>query len=167
MKCQICNKNKAVILIHQVMNNKKREINLCETCAMMSGFVEEKENEIKFDLSNLIFSGFIFHEKERESRLKKTCPGCGTSFIQISKEKRCGCSECYSVFRRELKRELKKNLKVTLHKGKYPKRLKAYKTYLFDLRILKEKLAMAIHHEDYESAAVLRDKIKLLKNTDW
>jgi protein arginine kinase activator len=122
---------------------------------------------MEFNLSNFIFSGFSFNEKNRESRLKKACPGCGTTLFQISKEKRCGCSECYSVFRRELKRKVKKELGVNFHKGKYPKRLKTYKTCLFDLRILKEKLKMAVNHEDYESAAVLRDKIKFLKNADW
>lgn len=167
MKCQMCKKNEAVILVHQVMNNQKKEIKLCEACAIMSGLIQGDEHEIEFNLSNFIFSGLSLYEKNRETRFKKTCPGCGTTLARISKEKRCGCCECYTVFRRELKRKLKKCLGVYLHKGKYPKRLKTYKTYLFDLRILKEKLKMAIHHEDYESAAVLRDKIKLLKNADW
>lgn len=167
MKCQMCNKNDAVILIHQVINNKKKDMRLCEACAVKAGFIENKEKKIKFNLSNLIFSGLVFHEKHKESRLKKCCPGCGTTLKQILNEKKCGCGECYTVFRRELKRNIKKQLGVNLHKGKYPKRLKTYKTYLFDLRILKEKLKHAVLNEDYESAAVLRDKIKLLKNADW
>ncbi|MBN2531540.1 MAG: UvrB/UvrC motif-containing protein [Spirochaetales bacterium] len=163
----MCKKNQAVILINQVINNKKKEIGLCESCALLSGFIEGKDNTVKFNLSNFIFSGLSFSKKDKESRLKRVCPGCGTTLNQIVKERRCGCSECYTVFRRELKRKLKKYLGVNLHKGKYPKCLKTYKTFLFDLRILKEKLRSAVHREDYESAAVLRDKIKLLKNSDW
>ncbi|MBN2442506.1 MAG: UvrB/UvrC motif-containing protein [Spirochaetales bacterium] len=167
MKCQMCKKNEAVILIHQVINNKKKVIKLCEDCALDSGFIEEKDDEVEFNLSNFIFSGLTLTDKDRESRLKETCKVCGTSLLTILKEKRCGCSECYSTFRYELKRRLKKCLGLTCHKGKYPRRLKAYKTFLFDLRALKDKLTIAVHDEDYESAAELRDEIKLLKNSDW
>jgi protein arginine kinase activator len=167
MKCQMCNKNEAVILIHQVINKKKKVIKLCEACALTSGFIEEKGDDIEFNLSNFIFSGLTLGDKDKESRLKETCTSCGTSLLTILKDKRCGCSECYSVFRRELRRRIKKCLGVSHHKGKYPRRLKAYKTFLFDLRALKEKLKQAVRNEDYEAAALLRDKIKLLKNSDW
>ena len=167
MKCQMCKKNEAVIFIHQIVNNNKTVIKLCEACALLSGFIEGKDSEIDFDLSNFIFSGLTFHDKKKESRLHKTCPMCGTALSSIVNDKKCGCSECYTVFRSELKRRLKEHLKIIFHKGKYPKRLKTYKTYLFDLRILKDKLKKAVCDEDYESAALLRDKIKLLKNADW
>ena len=166
VKCQMCNKNPAVILIHQTINNKKKEINLCETCAFMSGFIEEKNDNIEFNLSKFILSGLTFREKDNKTSLRKTCPVCGTTLLTINKEKRCGCSECYTVFRRELKRKFRKYYKVTVHKGKYPKRLKIFKKYLFDIRELKEKLKTAIKVEDYESAAALRDKISILTNTD-
>jgi protein arginine kinase activator len=52
----------------------------------------------------------------------------------------------------------------TQHRGKYPKRLMAYKTLLIDIEELKRKLDRAVKKEDYEEAALLRDQIKELES---
>jgi protein-arginine kinase activator protein McsA len=49
------------------------------------------------------------------------------------------------------------------HKGKYPLKLQAYKMYVDDIQSLKLKLDDALEREDYEEAAVIRDKIKIMQ----
>ena len=43
-------------------------------------------------------------------------------------------------------------------------KLEAYKNFMFDVEALKEELKQAITIEDYERAAMLRDRIKDMTN---
>jgi protein arginine kinase activator len=75
-----------------------------------------------------------------------------------------GCPECYTVFAKEAQSFFQQMVEKPQHRGKLPKRLRTYKTYLVDVVKLKEGLKEALRREDYERAARIRDRIKDLEN---
>jgi protein arginine kinase activator len=75
---------------------------------------------------------------------------------RVQGSRKLGCSECYTVFNREIQSLLDQEPKN--YRGKYPKRLANFKTFLVDVLKLKEGLKDALQKEDYESAARLRDQ---------
>jgi protein arginine kinase activator len=164
MKCEICNKNRATIQIHFVTNNEKKHFALCESCALVTGIMAKKGDEKEVSISNLL-SG-VFEAALKKSIFKeKRCPDCGKGLSEIVKDQKCGCSTCYSVYHREVRRKIKQSYGHTRHHGKYPEQLLQIKRYIFDIRELKEKLTIALRNEEYEKAAVLRDRIRNLQDT--
>ncbi|MBN1698276.1 MAG: UvrB/UvrC motif-containing protein [Spirochaetales bacterium] len=164
MKCEICNKNRATIQIHFVTDNNKRHFAICESCALVTGIMGKKGDEKEISISNLL-SG-VFEAALKKSFFKeKRCPVCGKGLGEILKDQKCGCSSCYSVYQKEIRRKLKQCYGHTRHHGKYPERLLLMKRYLFDIRELKEKLKIAVRNEDYEKAAELRDRIMSFQDT--
>lgn len=159
MKCDICNENDAVIFVRQVTNSSERELYLCASCAQKRGISGNNSN-IDFNLSGLLENML----NNQASEKNKVCPVCGRKFLHIQKEKSVGCAECYNVFRNEI-REILKGMGISKnYTGSLPNRLANFKSSLNDRVILQEKLQKAIQNEDYEKAAIYRDKLKMLDN---
>ncbi len=158
MKCDICGLREAVIHIQQIIGNEKVELHICEECARERG-INTKGDKIEFSISNLIMGLVDVKDVHPRKTAKRVCPKCGTTFENFKKTGKLGCTECYVTFEREIRSILRKMYGKTQHIGKFPKQLKRYKTFLIDLEILKEDLKKAIRNENYEKAAMLRDRI--------
>jgi protein arginine kinase activator len=163
VKCEICGTREAVIHIQQITGNDEIELHLCEKCAASKG-ITTSEDRLDFSITNLLTGLVDVKSVSKASETKKNCPQCGLTLSKFKKKGKLGCNECYSVFSREIGRIVEKMFGGSRHKGKYPKRLVAYKTYLIDLEELKKKLSAAVKKEDYEEAARLRDRIKELES---
>jgi len=92
----------------------------------------------------------------------KICSVCGTSYEQISKTQRIGCSECYYTFEAEFKNTLKRYGITQSYQGSFPKKLKGYNSSLTSRVEMQFKLEAAIAAEEYEKAAFYRDYLKVL-----
>ena len=105
------------------------------------------------------------------------CPSCGWGTEQLKKTGRLGCPECYKVFGCLLEASLKKMHRGTLHAGKYPANLdrtlaqeveNAREMSILvreknrELYRLQSELESAVKQEEYEKAALLRDRISSL-----
>jgi len=161
MKCEICRKREALIYIQQVMGKDKVEMHLCERCAKERG-ITAGGDKLEVSLGSLLTD--LLGSKQPAAHQKAVaCPGCQRTVEEFIKTHRMGCSECVKAFDAEL-RELKEKVgEPAQHVGKFPRRLKTYKTYLVDVARLKRGLKEALGREDYERAAVLRDKIRELE----
>ncbi len=158
MKCEICGIREAVIHIEQIIGYEKVELHICEECARERG-ITTSGDKIEFSISNLIMGLVDVKDVHPRKSTRKVCPNCGTSFENFKKTGKLGCTECYVTFEREIRSILRKMYGKTQHVGKFPKQLKRYKTFLIDLEKLKEDLKKAIKSENYEKAAILRDRI--------
>lgn len=98
-----------------------------------------------------------------EKELSIACPVCGTSFRDIRDENRAGCGDCYRIFRPEIIRILEENSENPRHCGKVPSVLGDIKAVLFDKPHLEEELEEALQKEEYERAALIRDRLQLLE----
>jgi protein arginine kinase activator len=162
MKCDLCGSEDAIIHIQQTSGEDEVELHICEKCATSKG-ITTGGSEGDFSITNLL-TGLVDVKGVSQKSSKKVCPGCGLTSQRFKKEGRLGCNECYTVFSKEIGRIVGKMFGRTQHHGKFPKRLKAYKTFLIDIEELKKQLESAVKREDYEVAAGLRDRIKELES---
>ena len=158
MKCDACGDREAVIHIQQIVGEDSVDLHLCEACASEKG-ISSRNDKIELSLSQLL-TGLI-GDKNAGSE-EKTCHSCGMEFRNFKKEGKLGCPECYNEFRTEIVSLLRKVSGSARHTGKIPKRLSQFKTYLIDREELKKELQEAVTQEDYEAAAILRDRIREL-----
>lgn len=164
MICDICGKDNAIMHIRQVMNgNNDVSLNLCESCAMKNGFQMGQNGPVQ--LPDLL-------EKLREFKkglsgstedLNIVCHNCNTTLSEVKKTGIVGCCHCYDYFDEYLNQYLANpaGSKAKGNRSRGPVRTvlsqSEYK------KALEKKLADAVSIEDYEEAAVLRDKIKALE----
>ncbi len=155
-KCQRC-QSPATLHITEIHSPKKwEEVHLCEGCAnkymqessakgaMGKAPAKEAEGE----------ESFFSHQE---------CPHCGIKFVDFRNSGRLGCSHDYDLFREELTPLLENIHGETRHCGKVPRRYPQTKKNETELAQLRGRLKQAITREDYEEAALLRDKIKTLE----
>lgn len=168
MLCNECDKNKATIHVTKITNGVKVETYLCEECAKkqqvllnMNIFKENQATkENLFSLKNLL-AGMLDEKTSKESLSKKdTCEVCGMSFDEFRKVGKLGCSNCISVFRANIMPAIKNIQGFELHAGKIPKRAGGKHRLQVDIDHLKKDLKYKIEQEEFEDAAIIRDRIR-------
>ncbi len=162
MKCDICGDNDAVIHVKQIMGNDVKELHLCTSCAGEKG-ISGEEDIIELSLSQLLTGLIDITDKISEKTDSEVCRNCGTNIKDFRKNGTVGCPECYNVFIKDVENYLQNTAGNFRHTGKLPEKVITLKTLLVDKESLREKLSSAISSEDYEQAAILRDRIKLLE----
>jgi protein arginine kinase activator len=166
MLCQDCKKAESTVHLTQIVNNKKVVLNLCKDCAEKRGFHSPFEN-MPFPLAEFVTGMMGISKSPAESKKVKAlqakkCPSCGLTFEALGKVGRFGCGECYNTFGPDLNDLLRKIHGSNEHRGKVPDGSTEAMKPLREDRRLREELKRAIEQEDFEAAAVLRDKIREL-----
>lgn len=184
MLCERCKIREANIQYTEVVNGVKKEHHFCAQCAKEMDFgVYAAIFDGEFPLGKLL-SGLLGIEETDEGPDKLhqiACPTCGTSYDAFVRDSRFGCADCYSVFGPLMEDSLKQLQGNLIHTGKTPvyqnsedpasaRRQKKEKTVTDDATVqekelyeLDSKLKEALRFEDYETAAVCRDRIRELK----
>lgn len=168
--CQECNMRQATVHITKIVNGKKTELHLCEACAKQkqvgfSNVTDALDFESGFSIGKLLSSFFDYPDTmtQKESQEKK-CDRCGISFPRFTETGKFGCSSCYDTFRDQTTPLLRRIHGKTYHVGKVPRRTGSKLRLKTKLNKLKRELEEAVNAEEYERAAVLRDRIKEIEN---
>lgn len=166
MLCEKCNKREAKIHFIKLINGEKSEVWLCENCAKEisdNPLLESLGNIDGISIQNILGGFFESIDKKKKNKIEVICKKCGLTYSQFKASGQLGCDECYDSFISYLKPMFKRIQGDIEHIGKVPKRagvqLVEKKKYLN----LKKALQKAILEEEYEKAAILRDKIKELE----
>jgi protein arginine kinase activator len=163
MQCQLCGKRPAVVHFTQIENNKKSEYHVCEKCAEERGFHTSLAKS-KFSVGDLL-AGMVDQtaggEEAKVGRVQ--CPRCHMVYSAFKESGRLGCSECYSTFRAQLRPLLRRIHGSTKHVGKTPVRDSARVALRREIQKLHEDMQKAIEHEEFETAARLRDRIRSIE----
>jgi protein arginine kinase activator len=160
MQCQICNKRTATIHLTEIASGIRTEMHICEQCASEQGVAAQSQMSINELLGHLLAvqpsDEEIFGPSEQQ-----VCPNCGFTLERLRKEGTLGCPMDYSVFEQALTPLIQRahNGKTT-HCGKVPAKVPKDTKKFVELSSLRRQLEEAIHNEDYERAAELRDKMK-------
>jgi protein arginine kinase activator len=88
-----------------------------------------------------------------------SCPTCGATLSEFQESGRLGCPSCYQVFTDELNALFTRIHGSTEHGGKHPGGGGDYGSETVSIEVLKRKLKTAVESEEFEEAALLRDKI--------
>lgn len=160
MLCEKCGKNHATTHVTTVVNGVGYEFNLCEECAVLFSYATNP-------LSGMLASMLGDISKSSNPQLKKQCPVCGCSFGEIAKSGKVGCADCYTTFYDELLPYLKRIHSSTKHVGKVPNNAPlAVVPKTETIEELRSELSRLVAEENYEQAAVIRDKIKEMEAND-
>ena len=164
MLCDNCKEREAVINLTQVEHDSKLTLHLCEQCAQEKG-VETGVSVLKSPLG-----GFITAMGKGAANVLPTpadglrCSACGATLKDFRESGRLGCAPGYQSFEVHLRDLLRRLHGSSQHVGEVyalpgmadadPRRV------LLDLR---EQLRRAVENENFELAAELRDRLRVLE----
>lgn len=169
MLCDQCKQAPATVHITQVVNDVRREMHLCEQCAaQVTGDVGLVWPTFSF---NKLLGGLLAQEgvsglAAAAPSAGGRCPNCGLTFADFRRLGLLGCSECYVTFERQLEPVLRRLHGGTAHAGKVPLRQAGQLRVQRELERLRQELHEAIGKEEYERAAALRDRIRVLERQE-
>ncbi len=162
MKCENCDKNEASVHLTQIQEGKKVQLNLCKECARKKGFGNPLD-DVPFPLAEFLAGMVKDGTAEMNGQIADLeCPGCGMKFVEFSKIGRFGCGRCYRAFEKPLEDLFRRIHGSTIHRGRTPRSRSGQKTPLSEEILLKEDLRKAILEENFEQAALLRDRLRKL-----
>ena len=161
VKCQLCS-NPATVHLTDLVDGKKKELHLCQSCAESQQLVNQEELNLPAILQTLI-GQHLGQQTDRLARL--ACPQCGIRYMEFRAQGRLGCPNDYAVFRAGLEPLLQRIHRAARHVGKSPRRQvdQARHAELLELR---RCLQEAVQSEAYEEAAQLRDLLRIKEATD-
>jgi len=163
MNCQRCQQRTANVHITQYINGQKHEAHLCEECAQAAKITVNLPQLPITNLKNLL--AFLGQgNKVDRSVPELICKNCQTPYQKVHETGYVGCSDCYEQFTTQIEPALKKIHGTNMHRGKIPSRLGAIYLVKREIEDLKSRLRQAVGLEEYEKAADLRDRIKLLED---
>ena len=164
MLCEKCKIREANVFYTEIIDgDQKNEHHLCSKCA---GEIDQYSS--------------LFEKEENSEYRQIVCPTCNTSYDDFIKNSMFGCKDCFEVFNLLINDNIKQIHGNDTHVGKTPKNYhkndkilpKSIVTDSIDnifnnedkkIENLKHKLEDAIKKEDFAQAAILRDKIKTIK----
>ena len=175
MLCDRCKKKEATIHVKKVSNGKVESLHLCADCA------REKEEQgvlgaLGFNLAEVLFNiGEMAKPHadtgdsgpdEKQSDPGITCPVCGWNMEKLqSSHGRLGCPECYKTFSEIIGEALNRIQRGEMHIGKRPDKtdpLLNAAALRIEITRTRKKLAELVRREEYEKAAVCRDRLNAL-----
>ena len=155
MKCDLCNKP-AVVHEVSITGGKKKEVHLCLEHAQAAGVAIPGQQPI-----NKLLTKFVIGQSPKTSG--KQCPDCGITFAQIKRGNLIGCPECYNAFQDSLGSLIEHaQFGASSHVGRVPNRKHTPNQFELRSRKLMKELDAAVTAEQYERAAVLRDRLNKL-----
>ncbi|MDD3886265.1 MAG: UvrB/UvrC motif-containing protein [Victivallaceae bacterium] len=180
MLCDICKKNEATIHIKEIHDGKVKSTNLCASCA-----AEKEKNggldALGFNLGEMLLNlGSLAAGKTEAAAIEpdsgKTvpvpaavlppCPVCGWTVEKIGQSGgRLGCPACYKAFTPLINEVLTRVQRGLVHIGKRPRNAAGgdVAVLTFEVGEAKRELQEHISREEYELAAVCRDRIRQLQ----
>ncbi len=164
MICEKCGKHTATTHIKTVINGNVTEKYLCSECAASEGLSGNAhspfDNNGFASLLASVFGDTVIDSRKTDIR----CPACNSTFSDIAKSGKAGCSECYKTFRNEFMPYIKRIHGSTVHCGKIPNKAPlTVKPQEDTVEALRMKLSELVREEKYEEAAKIRDKIKMIE----
>jgi protein arginine kinase activator len=162
MSCDQCREREAVIHLTQIVNDQVTTLHLCERCAAENG-VESPASVTKTPLGTFLAA----MGKEAEAPAPKTadtCSRCGGSLQDFRESGRLGCPECWRAFETPLRDLLRRLHGSTHHVGeRYADQPGAAGEPKVEVADLRERLRVAVESENFELAAELRDRLRVLE----
>ncbi|MCP5003023.1 MAG: DNA helicase UvrBC [Planctomycetes bacterium] len=155
MKCDSCDKKIATVHLTEIVGTEKKEKHLCEECAhnVTSHFPKAPSpSDILTSIINQV-------SPEIEEMSKTACPVCGLTYLEFRSQGRLGCPMDYDVFQKGLLPLIERMHGSSQHIGKVPANASEEVVKKNELIQLRKELNIAVEKEDYETAALIRDKI--------
>jgi protein arginine kinase activator len=164
MSCEQCREREAVIHLTQIVNEQVTTLHLCERCAAEKG-VESPGAAPKTPLGTFLAAMGQELPETPAPRTGDTCPRCGGSLQDFRESGRLGCSECYRSFEVPLRDLLRRLHGSTHHMGeRYAESGESTAPSTRNgATELREQLRVAVETENFELAAEIRDRLRVME----
>jgi protein arginine kinase activator len=166
MICTQCGERTAVVNLHQIANGEVVLLHLCEKCAAERG-VENTASISKTPVGNFLASmskGLDAAGSLTGAVDGVACPVCRATLDDFRETGRLGCADCYRTFEAPLRDLLRRLHGSSRHFGKrYSAEGVAGSNGPPSSRELREQLQLAVQAENFELAAELRDRLRLVE----
>jgi protein arginine kinase activator len=169
MSCDQCREREAVIHLTQIVNEQVTTLHLCEKCAAEKG-VESPGSAVKTPLGSFLAAmGKGAEQPPTTTRSADTCPRCGAAFQDFRESGRLGCPDCYRAFESPLRDLLRRLHGSTRHLGERyaereaPPAAAPAPPVAQGAADLREQLRLAVETENFELAAELRDRLRVVE----
>lgn len=165
MLCEECHQNEACYTISVMMGEAMTQRHLCADCmAKMNMNIASGNMQ---NLLNAILNAINRGEPEETEKVPAnqpdiTCPRCQTTFSRFTSTGRLGCPGCYQAFAEQLNPLLLQMHGRVQHAGRKPLQNESEQRDRFEQEELTRQLQQAVSVEDYERAAMLRDRLRAL-----
>ncbi|MTI86326.1 MAG: hypothetical protein FH756_21170 [Firmicutes bacterium] len=163
MLCEKCHENEAAVHFTEVINGKKREMHLCESCAselQPEGFSFMPQINFHNFLGGLMGHNVGPGSFTKTATKDLSCEVCGLSEKEFARRGLLGCGECYESFKHTLDSLVKRIHGTNEHNGKLPERSSDRVKLVKEIESLRNQLRQAVEAEEFERAAQLRDSIR-------
>ena len=161
MLCDNCGEREAEVHLTKIVSNEVKQQHLCERCAAEHG-VETTISVPKHPLGALLQAA----QQQLAAPVGESgrCTFCGATMNDFRATGRWGCARCYSTFEGSMRELLRRVHGNSRHVGQpYLAPQPALDERATILGELKERLRRAIETEQFEVAAELRDRIRVIE----
>jgi protein arginine kinase activator len=164
MTCDQCREREAVIHLTQIVNEQVTTLHLCEKCAAEKG-VESPGSTVKTPLGTFLAAMGKGAEQQvpAAARTGESCPRCGATFQDFRESGRLGCPDCYRAFEASLRDLLRRLHGSTHHLGERYTEREPGAVAAEQAADLREQLRLAVETENFELAAELRDRLRVVE----
>jgi protein arginine kinase activator len=161
MLCDHCGERDAVVHLTQIIENAVSQLHLCEKCAAERG-VETASAPAKHPLGEFLQA--VQQQIVAPPGDSLRCHFCGMTLSDFRQTGRWGCSRCYVTFEQSMRELLRRVHGSSRHTGRpYRAPQDEQVTRTSELAELRERLRRAIEQEQFELAADLRDRIRVME----
>jgi protein arginine kinase activator len=160
--CDECHERDAVIHLTQIENAQVTLRHLCERCAAEKGV--EAPAVSKSPLGNFLAAMGKELEEAAGEDGTEACPRCGASLRNFRETGRLGCPDCWRSFEPQLRELVRRLHGSSFHVGE--RYLPAGAVDEADAELLgalREQLRIAVESENFELAAELRDRLRIME----
>ena len=161
MLCDSCKERDAVVHLTQIVENAVTQLHLCEKCAAERG-VETTIAMPKHPLGDFLQALQLQTSTGQADATR--CDFCGATMRDFRATGRLGCPRCYTAFHASLRELLRRVHGSARRVGRaYEPPAPSEFERKTELDVLRDRLRRAIELEQFEVAAELRDKIRVLE----
>jgi len=166
MQCDECQERPAAIHLTQIVNDSVTTVHLCEQCAAEKG-VQTGATVAKFPLSDFLASMGKGGGASSQSPVgddTAECDHCGGTLRDFRESGRLGCPDCYRTFSGHLRDLLRRLHGASQHVGElYMAAVSGRSGDAPGIGELRDQLRRAVESENFELAAELRDRIRVME----
>ena len=161
MLCDNCKERDAVVHLTRIVENAVTQLHLCEKCAAAKG-VETTLAMPQHPLGDILQA--VQQQASATSEDAPACTFCGSSSRDFKATGRLGCPHCYDAMERSLRELLRRLHGSSRHVGvKYEPPVAHLDSKPDTLHDLRDRLRRAVDAEQFELAAELRDRLRVIE----
>lgn len=162
MLCDNCKERDAVVHLTRIVDNAVTQLHLCEKCAAAKG-VETTLAVPQHPLGDIL-QAVQQQATTATNEDAANCAFCGANARDFRATGRLGCPHCYDAMERSLRELLRRLHGSSKHVGVVYRAPVAHVLEKADsLHDLRDRLRRAVETEQFELAAELRDRLRVLE----